>query len=79
VTNRAHTRTSLGAGLPDRIALERLPAPATPWDQLPFILKILIEGAARRAGNGFVREEDVHAYLAWRPGAAAASSGDERD
>ena len=71
MTNRAHTRTSLGAGLPDRIALERLPAPATPWDQLPFILKILIEGAARRAGNGFVREEDIHAYLAWKPGAAA--------
>ncbi len=79
MTNRAHTRTSLGAGLPDRIALERLPAPATPWDQLPFILKILIEGAARRAGNGFVREEDIHAYLAWKPGAAAASSGDERE
>lgn len=79
MTNRAHTRTSLGVGLPDRIALERLPAPATPWNQLPFILKILIEGAARRAGNGFVREEDIHAYLAWKPGAAAASSGDERE
>ena len=79
MTYRAHTRTSLGAGLPDRIALERLPAPATPWGQLPFILKILIEGAARKAGNGFVREEDIHAYLAWKPGAAAASSGDERE
>ncbi|MFM8176725.1 MAG: aconitate hydratase, partial [Candidatus Limnocylindrus sp.] len=76
---RVHTRTSLGAGLPDRIALERLPAPATPWDQLPIILKILIEGAARRSGNGFVRDEDVHAYLAWKPGAAAASSGNERE
>lgn len=79
MTDRAHTRMSLGAGLPDRIALERLPAPATPWDKLPFILKILIEGAARRAGNGYVREEDIHAYLAWKPGAAAASSGDERE
>ncbi|HAR03659.1 MAG TPA: aconitate hydratase, partial [Chloroflexi bacterium] len=79
MTDRARTRTSLGAGLPDRIALERLPAPATPWDQLPFVLKILIEGAARKAGNGFVREEDIHAYLAWKPGAAAASSGDERE
>jgi len=79
LANRVHTRTSLGAGLPDRIALERLPAPATPWDQLPIILKILIEGAARRSGNGFVRDEDVHAYLAWKPGAAAASSGNERE
>jgi len=72
-------RTSLGAGLPDRIALERLPSPATPWEQLPLILKILIEGAARRAGDGFVREEDIHAYLAWKPGAAAAASGEERE
>ena len=72
-------RQSLGEGLPDRIALERLPAPATPWEQLPVILKILIEGAARRAGNGFVRPEDVDAYLAWRPGASAAATGDERE
>ncbi|MFZ9976370.1 MAG: hypothetical protein ACO3GM_06295, partial [Candidatus Limnocylindrus sp.] len=62
--DRAHVRTSLGAGLPDRIALERLPTPATPWERLPFVLKILIEGAARRAGDGFVREEDIAAYLA---------------
>lgn len=77
--DRAHARVSLGAGLPDRIALEQLPSPATPWPRLPIILKILIEGAARRAGRGFVREEDLHAYLAWKPGAAAASSGDERE
>ena len=37
-------RRSLGAGLPDRIALELLPTPATPWAQLPLVLKILIEG-----------------------------------
>lgn len=79
VFDRARLRTSLGAGLPDRIALERLPSPATPWEQLPLILKILIEGAARRAGDGFVREEDIHAYLAWKPGAAAAASGEERE
>ena len=79
VTDRALWRKSLGAGLPDRIALERLPAPSTPWGQLPMVLKILIEGAARRAGDGFVREEDIGAYLAWRPGAAAAASGDERE
>ena len=77
--DRAHVRTSLGAGLPDRIALERLPTPATPWERLPFVLKILIEGAARRAGDGFVREEDIGAYLAWKPGAAAAASGEERE
>jgi aconitate hydratase len=42
-------------------------------------LKILIEGAARRAGNGFVRTEDVSAYLAWKPGASAVATGDERE
>jgi NADH-quinone oxidoreductase subunit C len=42
-------------------------------------LKILIEGAARRAGNGFVRAEDVSAYLAWKPGASAVATGDERE
>ena len=72
-------RQPLGPGLPDRIALERLPAPATTWEQLPVVLKILIEGAARRAGNGFVRAEDVSAYLAWKPGASAVATGDERE
>ena len=72
-------RRSLGDGLPDRIALELLPPPATPWDRLPFVLKILIEGAARRSGTGFVQPEDLHAYLAWTPGAAASATGDERE
>ena len=44
-----------------------------------MVLKILIEGAARRAGDGFVRPEDLSAYLAWRPGAAAAATGEERE
>lgn len=72
-------RRSLGQGLPDRIALEHLPAPATPWSKLPAVLKILIEGAARRSGDGFVQPEDLLAYLAWKPGAAAAATGDERE
>ena len=72
-------RTSLGDGLPDRIAIERLPAPATPLAELPIVLKILIEGAARRAGDGFVRPEDALGYLAWRPGAAASATGGERE
>ena len=72
-------RTNLGAGLPDRIALERLPKPALPLARLPILLKILIEGAARRAGDGFVRPEDALSYLAWRPGSAAASTGEERE
>ena len=79
VFNVKSLRQPLGPGLPDRIALERLPAPATSWERLPVILKILIEGAARRAGNGFVRPEDVDAYLAWKPGASAAATGDERE
>ena len=79
VSNVKSLRQPLGPGLPDRIALELLPAPATAWGELPVILKILIEGAARRAGNGFVRPEDVDAYLAWKPGASAAATGDERE
>jgi len=79
VFNVKSLRQPLGPGLPDRIALERLPAPATSWEQLPVVLKILIEGAARRAGNGFVRAEDVSAYLAWKPGASAVATGDERE
>ena len=79
VSNVKSLRQPLGPGLPDRIALELLPAPATAWGELPIILKILIEGAARRAGNGFVRPEDVDAYLAWKPGASAAATGDERE
>lgn len=77
--NLKSLRQPLGPDLPDRIALERLPAPATSWGELPVILKILIEGAARGAGNGFVRAEDVNAYLAWKPGASAAATGDERE
>ncbi|MFM9129163.1 MAG: aconitase family protein, partial [Candidatus Limnocylindrus sp.] len=72
-------RRSLGEGLPDRIALEHLPQPTTPWHQLPLVLKILIEGAARRAGDGFVQPDDLLAYLAWKPGAAASATGDERE
>jgi aconitate hydratase len=79
VSDHFNARVSLGAGLPDRIALERLPSPATPWAKLPMVLKVLIEGAARRAGDGFVRPEDLTAYLAWRPGAAAAATGEERE
>jgi len=79
VFNVKSLRQPLGPGLPDRIALERLPAPATSWEQLPVVLKILIEGAARRAGNGFVRAEDVSAYLAWKPGASVVATGDERE
>jgi len=79
VSNVKSLRQPLGPGLPDRIALERLPRPATSWEQLPVVLKILIEGAARCAGNGFVRAEDVIAYLAWKPGASAVATGDERE
>lgn len=79
VVDHFSARRSLGQGLPDRIALEHLPAPATPWSKLPAVLKILIEGAARRSGDGFVQPEDLLAYLAWKPGAAAAATGDERE
>ena len=36
----------------------------------PVTLKILLENALRHAGGGIVREDDVNALAAWRPGGA---------
>jgi aconitate hydratase len=38
---------------------------------LPVTVKILLENLLRHAGDGVVREDDVTALLAWRPGVAA--------
>ena len=52
----------------------RSPAGAVPLGtdlgRAPVTLKILLENALRHAGGGIVREDDVNALAAWRPGGA---------
>jgi len=74
VTNAFGARASLGPGLPD---LYRLSAISTAGiamgidpGRAPVTLKILLENALRHAGGGIVREDDVAALAAWRPGGA---------
>ncbi|MGD0017841.1 MAG: aconitate hydratase AcnA [Candidatus Limnocylindrales bacterium] len=47
--------------------------PALDLGRLPVTVKILLENVLRHAGDGVVREADVAALAAWRPGAAATS------
>jgi aconitate hydratase len=74
VPNAFGARASLGPGLPDLYRLSSLPgsglALGTSLDRAPLTLKILLENALRHAGGGIVREEDVAALAAWRPGGA---------
>jgi aconitate hydratase len=42
-------------------------------DRLPFSIRILLENALRKAGEGYVTEEDVKAVAAWSPTNAGAS------
>ncbi|HEY3333736.1 MAG TPA: aconitate hydratase AcnA [Candidatus Limnocylindrales bacterium] len=70
--NAFGARTSLGAGLPDLYRLDSLATAGVPLGidlgRAPVTLKILLENALRHAGGGIVREEDVAALAAWRPG-----------
>jgi aconitate hydratase len=70
--NAFGSRASLGAGLPDLYRLDSLAAAGLPLGvdlgRAPVTLKILLENALRHAGRGIVREEDVAALAAWRPG-----------
>jgi aconitate hydratase len=65
-------RASLRVGTTD-YAYHRLDAVAGRIDlgSLPVTVKILLENLLRHAGDGVVREDDVTALLAWRPGVAA--------
>ena len=75
-TDPFSTRASLGAGLPDYYSLSALSGDARPaldLARLPVTVKILLENVVRHAGDGIVREADVLALAAWRPGAAAAT------
>ena len=73
-TNAFGARASLGAGLPDLYRLSALStaglALGVDQGRAPVTLKILLENALRHAGGGIVREEDVAALAAWRPGGA---------
>ncbi len=70
-------RTPLGAGLPIFYRLSALhrtgPVPALDLGELPVTVKILLENVLRHAGGGIVREQDVAALAAWKPGAWATT------
>jgi aconitate hydratase len=72
--NAFGSRSSLGPGLPDYYRLSALADAGVDLgialDRAPVTLKILLENALRHAGGGIVREEDVTALAAWRPGGA---------
>ncbi len=66
-------RAPLGSGLPDYYRLSAIPTTSLDLGSLPVTVKILLENVLRHAGGGIVREWDVAALAAWRPGVAAAS------
>jgi aconitate hydratase len=71
-------RTSMGPGLPDLYslaALERSGKAQLGLDlaHVPVTVKILLENVLRHAGGGIVRESDVAALAAWKPGASATT------
>jgi aconitate hydratase len=74
VPNAFGARAPLAPGLPDHYRLSALEgsglALGVGLDRAPVTLKILLENALRHAGGGIVREEDVAALGAWRPGGA---------
>ena len=73
-------RAPLGPGLPDFYRLSALTGAAKPaldLGRMPVTVKILLENVLRHAGGGIVREADVAALAAWRPGAAAAPGATE--
>ncbi len=72
-SDRFGVRASLGSGLPDYYSLAGLGGrakPALALDRLPGTVKILLENAVRNAESGLVRDEEVAALAAWKPGAS---------
>ena len=61
---------SLGAGLPDYVALAAI-GDRLDLDRAPVTLKILLENVLRNAGGGIVEPADVETLASWRPGVAA--------
>ncbi len=73
-------RAALGPDLPDFYRLSALTGAAQPalgLARLPVTIKILLENVLRHAGGGIVREAEVTALAAWRPGAASAPGAAE--
>ena len=70
-------RSPLGPGLPEFYSLAALEAgpivSGLDLDSLPVTIKILLENVLRHAGGGIVRESDVAALAAWKPGIAATT------
>ena len=73
-------RASLGRGLPAFYSLSVLAAnrvvSGLDLDGLPVTIKILLENVLRHAGDGIVRESDVVALAAWKPGIAATTEAE---
>ena len=73
-------RASLGPGLPAFYRLSALAAsgvaPDLDLSHLPVTVKILLENVLRHAGDGIVREADVAALAAWKPGIAATTEAE---
>ncbi len=75
-------RAPLGPGLPDIYRLSTLERGGagvgatlgTDLGGMPVTVKILLENVLRHAGGGVVREMDVAALAAWRPGAASEAA-----
>jgi aconitate hydratase len=63
-------RRSLGAGLPDYVALASI-GDRIDLARAPVTLKILLENVLRHAGGGIVQRADVETLASWRPGVAA--------
>jgi aconitate hydratase len=73
-------RAPLGPGLPAFYRLSALAASGVvsgpDLGRLPVTIKILLENALRHAGGGIVREADVAALAAWKPGIAATTEAE---
>ncbi len=64
-------RAGLGSGLPDFYRLAALSETGVRLGRMPVTVKILLENVLWNAGDGPVREADVTALAAWRPGSGA--------
>ncbi len=73
-------RAPLGPGLPAFYRLSALAANGVvaglDLGLMPVTIKILLENVLRHAGGGIVREADVAALAAWKPGVAATTEAE---
>src|SRR5450756_2411621 len=78
--DRFGVRAPLGPGMPAIYGLSALAASGVVAGLdlvlLPVTIKILLENVLRHAGGGIVRESDVVALAAWKPGIAATTEAE---